>query len=161
MKSTKLLFLIIVLSAGLIVSGGIRAEEAKPIGNFGWLGVGKVFQLEKGHIYWVGEFSGGFTSDKGKGPFDGTGWKCPASNDLDFNNKKNKAMGYCIISDPGGDLAYISWQCQGDTQICNGTFDFTGGTGKYQGISGGNTFVGHTQVNWPDGTASGYSVINR
>jgi hypothetical protein len=162
MKSTKLLLSVATLSTGLIFSGGTWAEDWKVTGDFGFLGVGKVFQLEKGHIYWVGEFSGTFANDKGKGsPLDQTGWKCPGSNDLDFNNKKNKAAGYCIVSDPGGDQAYTTWQCQGDTQSCNGTFEYTGGTGKYQGISGSNTFVGHTQVNWPDGTASGYSTFNR
>jgi hypothetical protein len=162
MKSTKLLLSVATLSTGLIFSGGTRAEDWKVPGDFAWLGVGKVFQLEKGHVYWVGEFSGTFASDKGKGsPLDQTGWKCPGSNDLDFNNKKNKAAGYCIVSDPSGDLAYTTWRCQGDTQSCNGTFEYTGGTGKYQGISGSNTFVGHTQVNWPDGTASGYSTVNR
>jgi hypothetical protein len=50
---------------------------------------------------------------------------------------------------------------EGDIIDCAGTFDFTGGTGKYRGITGHNTFAGHTQVNWPDGTASGYSIINR
>jgi Asp-tRNA(Asn)/Glu-tRNA(Gln) amidotransferase A subunit family amidase len=35
------------------------------------------------------------------------------------------------------------------------------GTGKYQGISGDNTFVGVTQVNWKDGTSSGYATWNR
>jgi hypothetical protein len=162
MKSTKLLLSVATLSTGLIFSGGARAEDWKVTGDFGWLAVGKVFQLEKGHIYWVGEFSGTFTNDKGKGsPLDHTGWKCPGSNDLDLNNKKGKAAGYCIVSDPSGDLAYATWQCLGDTETCNGTFEYTGGTGKYQGISASNTFVGHTQVNWPDGTASGHSTFNR
>jgi amidase len=42
-----------------------------------------------------------------------------------------------------------------------GTFQYTGGTGKYQGITGDNTFVGVTQVNWADGTSSGYATWNR
>jgi hypothetical protein len=139
-----------------------QAEDWKITGEFGWLGVGKPFQIEKGRIYWVGEFSGVLAGDKGNAsPLDQTGWKCPGFNDLDFNNKKSRAAGYCIMSDTGGDQAYASWQCEGDTQICHGTFNYTGGTGKFQGISGSNTFVGHIQVNWPDGTTSGYSTINR
>jgi CubicO group peptidase (beta-lactamase class C family) len=42
-----------------------------------------------------------------------------------------------------------------------GTFEWTGGTGKYKEIKGSNTFVGVTQVNWPDGTATGYATWNR
>jgi len=150
------------LAVGFCLSAPVHAEDWKMTGDFGWFGVGKAQQLEKGHIYWLGEFSGAFSNDKGKGSlFDGAGWRCPGFNDLDFNNKKGKAAGYCIIADPSGDQAYGSWQCTGDTQICNGIFDYTGGTGKYKDINGANTFVGHIQVNWPDGTASGYSTINR
>ena len=42
-----------------------------------------------------------------------------------------------------------------------GTFEYIGGTGKYKGLSGSNTFTGVTQVNWADGTASGYAIWNR
>ncbi len=151
------------LAVTLSVVAPAHAEDLKVTGQFGWFGVGKAQQLEKGHIFWVGEFSGIFFNDKGKGsPFHLAGVRCPASNDLDFNSKKNKGAGTCIISEPGGaDQAYLSWRCEGDTETCHGTFEYTGGTGKYQGISGSNTFTGVTPVNWPDGTASGYATWNR
>jgi hypothetical protein len=34
-------------------------------------------------------------------------------------------------------------------------------TSTIQGISGDNTFVGVTQVNWKDRTSSGYATWNR
>ena len=142
-----------------------QAEDWKFTGEFGWSGVGKVYQLEKGHVYWVGEFSGTFFNDKGKGSlFHRAGVKCPAFNNLDFNAKKGNAGGYCVITDTDGDQAYLSWRNEGDTVSplsLPGTFEWTGGTGKYKGISGNNTFVGVTQVNWADGTATGYSTWNR
>jgi len=42
-----------------------------------------------------------------------------------------------------------------------GTFEWTGGTGKYKEIKGSNTFVANPSVNWPDGTISGYATWNR
>jgi hypothetical protein len=89
--------------------------------------------------------------------------KCPFSNDFDSNNKKQKGIGYCIISDLSGDQAYLSFQCEGDAVggPCRGTFDYTGGTGKYQGIKGSNTFEAHGAANWPDGTWSAYATWNR
>ena len=39
--------------------------------------------------------------------------------------------------------------------------DRAGGTGKYQNWRGTNKFTGVTQINWADGTASGYSIWNR
>jgi hypothetical protein len=87
--------------------------------------------------------------------------KCPAFFDADYNNKRHRGGGYCVMSDPDGDQVYASWQNEGDTIVGPGTFTFTGGTGKYQGISGKNDFVGVTQVNWADGTASGFATWNR
>ena len=139
-----------------------HAEDWKVTGEFGWLGVGKAQEIEKGHVYWVGEFTGTFFNDKGSGSlFHLAGVKCPASNDVDLNNKKNKGAGYCVITDTDGDQAYLTWRGEGDTVSLPGTFDYTGGTGKYKGISGANTFVGHNQVNWKDGTSTGHSTWNR
>jgi hypothetical protein len=149
-------------SIGLSIFGMAQADDWKVTGEFGWFGVGKAYEIEKGHFYWVGEFSGTFFNDKGKGSlFHRAGVKCPAFFDADFNNKKSKAGGYCIISDKEGDQVYCTWQNQGDTATSPGTFQFVGGTGKYQGITGSYTFVGVTQVNWSDGTATGYSTWNR
>jgi hypothetical protein len=110
--------------------------------------------------YWVGEFSGTFFNDKGENSlFHRDGVKCPSWFDSDLNNKKSKAGGYCIITDLNGDQAYLTWQGAGTPGAggrTQGTFQYTGGTGKYQGISGDNAFVGVTQVNWKDGRSSGY-----
>jgi hypothetical protein len=153
------------LLAALALSGPVGAEDWKVTGEFGWFGVGKAYELEKGHFYWVGEFSGTFFNDKGPGSlFHRAGVKCPAFFDADFNNKKSKAGGYCVITDLDGDQAYCVWRNAGSPgpgAAGPGTFEYTGGTGKYKGISGSNTFVGITQVNWQDGTSSGYATWNR
>jgi hypothetical protein len=162
MKGRKVLMRVFAAGAAAMLFGAVHAEDWKVKGEFGWFGVGKAYEIEKGHYYWVGEFSGTFFNDKGEGsPFHRAGVKCPAHNDLDFNNKKSAAAGYCIITDVDGDQAYLSWHNSGDGRTGPGTFKYTGGTGKYKGISGDNTFVGVTQINWQDGTASGYATWNR
>jgi len=123
-------------------------------------------EIEKGHTFWVGEFSGTFFNDKGeKSLFHHAGVKCPSWFDTDLNNKKTKAGGYCVITDLDGDQAYLTWQLPSGTpglgQHGPGTFKYTGGTGKYKEITGDNTFVGITQAHWPDGTSSGYATWNR
>ncbi len=138
------------------------AGEIQIKGQFGWLGVGTAYEVEKGHFYWVGEFSGTFFNDEGPGsPMHNSGVKCPAHNDLDFNNKKARLGGYCIVLDADGDQAYLSWQCAGAPGKCTGSFEWTGGTGKYVEISGSNTFTGVTVISHADGKASGYSIWNR
>jgi hypothetical protein len=159
----------VVGAAGLTAALGLgfpgHAEDWKAVGQFGWFGVGKTYQLEKGHIVWVGEFTGTFFNDKGKGGlFDQAGVKCPGILNNDTNNKKQKASGYCTITDAAGDQAYLSWQGEGDGipgHSWPGTFEYTGGTGKYQAIAGKNTFAASTQVRWEDGTSSGYATWNR
>ncbi len=161
-KSSWRLFAVAALARGFGVGTPAHAEDWKAVGQFGWLAVGKAYEIEKGHIHWVGEFSGTFFNDKGKGGlFDKAAVKCPAYNDIDATNKKDSYAGYCVITDTDGDQAYLKWQGGGDTKTGNGIFDYTGGTGKYKGISGSNTFVGVSKVNWPDGTASGYATWNR
>ena len=66
MKSTTLLLSVATLSAGLIVSGGTRAEDWKPVGRAGFLGVGKTYEIERGHVYWVGDYAGTFFNDMGE-----------------------------------------------------------------------------------------------
>jgi hypothetical protein len=166
-RTSKRQFLVgAVAAAVLCTAGAAHAQDWKVKGDFGWFGVGKAFEIEKGHFYWVGEFSGTFFNDQGPGsPFHLAGVKCPAWYDLDLNRSKTAAGGYCIITDLDGHQAYLAWRnssnAVGPGALGPGTFEYTGGTGKYQGISGSNTFVGVTQVNWADGTSSGYATWNR
>ena len=101
MLSTKALRCAFAAAMGLAICGTAHAEDWKVTGSFGWLAVGKAYQIEKGHVYFVGEFSGTFFNDKGNDSlFDKAGVKCPAFNDLDLNNKKGKAGGYCPLMMP-------------------------------------------------------------
>jgi hypothetical protein len=162
MKSTRLLLSVAAVSAGLIVSGGAQAEDWKPVGQFGWSSVGKSYEIEKGHSYWVGEYSGTFFNDKGEqNLLDHAGVKCPAWGDFDLNNKKIKEGGVCIMTDLDGDRAYATFQGAGIPSHTKGTWEWTGGTGKYKEIKGSNTYAGSLSVNWVDGTASGYATWNR
>ena len=67
MKNSKLLLYAVAVGAGFLLCGATHAQDWKVVGEFGWVAVGKAHQVEKGHFYWVGEFSGTFFNDKGKG----------------------------------------------------------------------------------------------
>ena len=49
--------------------------------------------------------------------------------------------GYCIITDKDGDKAFLTWKGK-DTSpnVGGGDFQWTGGTGKYSGLKGNNTY---------------------
>jgi hypothetical protein len=115
-------------------------------------------------MLWTGEFSGTFFNDKGKDSlFNQSGVRCPGSYDLNFGKKQGHANGFCIIMADGSpsDQAFLKWSCDGDTINCTGTFQYTGGTGKYQSASGDNTFVAVTTGVWKDGSVSGLAIWNR
>jgi hypothetical protein len=65
----------LVIAASFAVFATAHAEDWKAIGQFGYFGTGKAYEIEKGHTYWVGEFSGTFFNDKKDGLFDRAGIK--------------------------------------------------------------------------------------
>ena len=40
---------------GSLLVGSAHAEDWKVTGEFGCYGIGKTYQLDKGHVYWMGE----------------------------------------------------------------------------------------------------------
>jgi hypothetical protein len=153
----------LLLAAGMTVSGAASADEWKATGWFGWFGVGKAMEVEKGLYYWTGEFSGSFQNDKGPGSlFHMAGVRCPAWNDLNFNTGKGSSGGYCVVRDASGDTVTMSWSIPpAPIGKGPGTFTILSGTGKYQGAKGTYPFVGVTEVNWADGMVTGYATWNR
>jgi ABC transporter substrate binding protein len=122
-----------------------RAEDWKATGEFDWhVTGGKGYEIEKGHIYWIGERAGKFFNNKGKGSlFDQAEVNCFGFDDVDANNKTSKHGGYCVIADTDGDHAYLVFEANDTPGFeVKGTFDYTGGTGKYKGITGKNTYRG-------------------
>ena len=73
-----------------------------------------------------------------------------------LDGQQGRADGYCVVTDKDGDKIYSVWSCKGPFPgPCDGDNKFTGGTGKYAGITGGNRFQGVTTAP----TSSGYSLF--
>jgi len=81
--------------------------------------------------------------DVSDGFLDKTEVTCPATSDS-VNGVDTAARGYCIVTDKDGDKAFLVWQGKGTGagSADAGTFQWTGGTGKFAGLQGNNTF-GH------------------
>jgi len=59
----------------------------------------------------------------------------------DLLDEKGTAQGYCVITDKTNDKAFLVWRGTIDpTTGFNGDYQWTGGTGKYRGMTGNNTF---------------------
>src|SRR5579872_5865843 len=84
-------------------------KQGKFTAKFGWYAVGKVFELEKDHIFWVGEFSGTVFNDAGSGFMHLASLVCPGSNDIHLDGQQGRADGYCVMTDKEGDKLYSVW----------------------------------------------------
>ena len=130
---------------GLLLIGAETAEaqlakQGSYRGSFGAQGAGTLHELEEGHIFFVGGFNGVFLSDNSGGFLDRTQVLCPGVNDI-VNGLSQGLHGYCIITDEDGDKAFAKWSGVDETPgVGGGPFEWTGGTGKYAGITGDNTF---------------------
>jgi hypothetical protein len=135
---------LLVLAVGAAQAQGIP-RKGTFTGKFGWFAVGKVIELEKGQVFFAGEFSGVFFNDTSGGTLDGVGVSCPGVNHVIFgaNGARSSANGTCVITDTDGDRIFSKWAIVDETFPVNtapSAWEFLGGTGKYAGIKGKNKF---------------------
>ena len=126
------------------------AKQGKYTSHFGWYAIGKTSELEKGHTLFQGEFNSTNFNDAGQGFIHKASVVCPGVNDM-IDGVSRASQGYCIVTDQDGDKAFLVWKAG---KGFDGDFQWTGGTGKYTGITGNNTFTAF--LIGP--SSSGYSV---
>ena len=68
------------------------ATQGTYAGHFGWYAVGKTVELEPGHEFFLGEYSGTFLNDAGQGFLHGTSWVCPGVNDRTSGERRRTAI---------------------------------------------------------------------
>ena len=115
-------------------------------------GGGQSFELEKDHVFFLGSSHGGFFNDVADGFLDKTEVTCAYANDL-VGGVSSPLHGYCIVIDKDGDKAFLIHQEKGTGPgKIDGTFKWTGGTGKFAGIQGNNTYrvtsIGKNPAAW-------------
>ena len=130
-----------LLSMPVMAEDGPLPKQGQFSGKFGWWAVGKVYQLGTDQIYWNGEFNGTFFNDAGAGFLHGSSWVCPGYNELRGGVSLGSG-GRCVVTDMDGDRMFVTWEgARGSVPMkFNGTAQFVGGTGKYAGIQGRQTF---------------------
>lgn len=162
MKGFK--YALICGAAAMAFGTASPAAEIKSDGVFGWLSVGTTFQIEEGHLFWVGQFSG-IGTDVGEATvFDKIAVQCPGTLDITLADGSAHGAGYCIWTAANGDKMFGSWQCAGGAPMsgkaCDGTTTIISGTGMFAGATGTSTFQGFTVAFQQDGNGSGYSLTH-
>jgi hypothetical protein len=147
MKSKAVWVTVLVVAVVLFLGASGEAQGPKDFpkdgthrGKFGVQGYGTVNELEEGHIFFVGGFKGVFFNDVAGGFMDKPSVDCPGVNDI-VDGVSIGNHGYCIVTDDDGDKAFSVWQGKDMTSNHGGgDAQWIGGTGKFAGIKGHDTY---------------------
>ncbi len=115
------------------------AGEEQTIKAFAaWQGRGQMFETGPDRATFVGSFTGMVFVETEKGPLDAGYMTCPAIVDINIVDGSQEGKGRCTITAKDGARAYAEVTCKGVHLVgCDGDFTFTGGTDRFEGISGG------------------------
>lgn len=130
----------VILSA-LAVVGSSKAEDSVVRAMSPWQGSGQIFDVGPNKRQLLGRFTGIMYLDGGKGSLDTALMLCPAVVNIDLKTGKAEASGHCIITDGETNVVYSKWNCSGVPGACDGELTITGGSGRYEGITGGGKMV--------------------
>ncbi len=121
-------------------------------GHYGWTFNGQVQELGPDRTVYAGVLPGVMFNDEGKGFMHKARVDCTLFNDV--NKGQANAKGTCVVTDADGDKIFVEWHCAGAMPACPGEETLVGGTGKYTGITGKQTFqgnfIGNTGAGWSD-----------
>ena len=114
--------------------------------------VAQTYELEKGHVFVLGRSHGVFLNDVADGFLDKSEVTCAVVSDL-VDGVLTAGHGYCIVADKDGDKAFLVHQAKGSAPgLIAGSFQWTGGTGKFSGVQGNNAFrvtqIGKNPAAW-------------
>jgi hypothetical protein len=121
------------------IAGVAQAEDEQTIKAFAaWQGRGQIYETGPDRATFVGSFSGMIFVETEKGPLDAGYMVCPAFLDVNVKDGTQEGKGRCTISAKDGARVYAELQCKGVHMVgCDGEFKFTGGTERFEGITGG------------------------
>ena len=134
----------ILTALAVLLCLGVRAESQLAKrgtyqAHFWWQEHGEWFEIERGHMFFVGKFTGTFFNDAGAGFLHRASAVCPGVRDV-FKDSVS-GQGYCVITDEDDDRAMFVWRCKDQRERgCEGAAEWMDGTGKYTGLKGSSTF---------------------
>ena len=131
-----------LLTVAFLNSASAEAsEEGTASGTASYSGASKALAMGKERLHIVYEMHGVLAQDsEGNFPASSASTRCVGS----FHAIKgafNNNSGFCVYMDAEGDQWFSTYDSAGQIGQGKGTYTIVGGTGKYQGISGGGEFT--------------------
>ena len=145
--SRKLVLAIFAVAIGGLLGVPTEAQQPAKSGKYtgkftahGVASVAQTYELEKGHVFILGQNHGVFLNDVADGFLDKTEVTCPLVLDI-AGGLITAGHGYCIMTDKDGDKAILAWEGRETAPgTGGGTFKWTGGTGQYSCLQGNNNY---------------------
>lgn len=153
-------FAALVASVGLGALSHAQAAEEETINAFAaWQGHGYIYPTGPNHATFVGGLSGVVYVETDEGPVDAGIIVCPAVMEIELEDATQTGRGRCTIAASDGARIYAEWSCAGTHLIgCDGEFTLTGGTGRFEGITGGGPMTVRSSLRAISGDAAGNTV---
>jgi len=118
------------------------AEEATVTAFSVWQGGGQLFDTGPDQATFVGAIGGTLYIETEKGPVASGRLTCPAIIKISVTDGKQTGTGHCVVQGENDDRVYGDIACSGVFLVgCHGDFTITGGTGRFEGITGGGQVI--------------------
>jgi hypothetical protein len=128
-----------------ICAGTAWAAEEGTVKMFApWQSGGQVFRIGPDKLLFQGRAEGIMYIEDGEGALDAALFVCPGSREISLSEKKVIASGRCIVKGSGGGTVFAKFECSGEPGACAGKFTLTGGTERFEGITGGGDIIVRT-----------------
>jgi hypothetical protein len=140
MKFFGNLIIALTLIAGIQLSAAdLSAAEEKTVDAFSvFYAKGQLFKSGSDGGTFVGTLEGPFLVQTPDGPVQAGYIVCAGMVDVDLNTAGQEGKGRCTITGEKGDQVYANWACEGYHLVgCKGDFKLTGGTGRFEKVTGG------------------------
>ncbi len=137
----------LITTAGAGYAPAADAEDGGSLkGGAVFEGEGILFQLEHPNAYFVGVYVGVMVVANDEEALNAATMVCPATIETNLKTGDQSGHGRCVLTDKDDNKVFAKWTCYGTPLNCKGAFTFTGGTGRFKGISGINEFYVKTDV---------------
>jgi hypothetical protein len=138
-KTMLRLFALVIAGTALPAAA---AEEATVKAFVAWTGSGQTLQTAVNEATFIGSISGTVYVETEKGPIASGEMICPATVRIELDSGAQTGTGRCVMMAPDKAQIFAEFTCTGYHLIgCDGDFTLTGGTGRFEGITGGGRGV--------------------
>ena len=101
-----------------------------------WQGQGQLFPIAVDKLQFLGALEGIMYVETADGDMNEAFVRCPIVQYVDGADRSTSARGNCVITVSPEDAVFAEMSCEGVAGLCSGDIKLTGGTGRFEGVSG-------------------------